>query len=131
MKLIEKFKNNPKNVYYLVAAILFILINVVGLILYQAKNNNPETIIVETIVEPSVTPTDGPEPTDFPTPTADPTPTLKPTIRPTATVTPSPTNTPTSTPTNTPDPTATPTGAPANTPVPTETTPVPTSAETI
>jgi len=123
MNLIEKFKSNPKNIYYVIAAIFFVLINVVGLVLYQAKNNNKEVenIKIDTVFEPSITPTDRPEPTDFPTPTADPTPTVKATIRPTATLTPAPTSTPSPGPTNTPAPTNTPTPTviPTNIPTPT------------
>lgn len=66
MNLVEKFKNNPKNFYYLIAAVAFVLINVIGLILYQSKNKdqNIEEIQAKTITETIPTPTDGPTPTD-------------------------------------------------------------------
>ena len=97
MNFIEKFKSNPKNVYYAIAGGAFILINIVGLILYQAKNSDKEmkSIKVETITEEKKvpTPTDGPIPTDWPTPTPEPSPSITP--KPKATNTPTPTTTPT------------------------------------
>ena len=118
MKLIERFKSDPKNVYYLIAALSFVLINVIGLILYKSKNSEKkmESIEVQTISEPSITPTEGPEPTDFPTPTIEPSPTVKPTTKPSSTPTTAPSNTPTPEPTTAPS--ATPTTAPINTPTP-------------
>lgn len=133
MKLIEKFKSNPKNLYYLIAAIAFVLINVIGLIWYQSKNSNKENIEVQseeiTEAPEEITPTDGPVPTDWPTATPEPKATNTP--RPTATMTPTLTVTPTPTPTNTPAPTNTPTVTPTPTSTPTPTvTPMPTSVGT-
>lgn len=125
MNFIERFKNNPKNVYVAAAGVTFVLINIVGLVLYQSKNSQqqPEVAQTETITEVVNTPTEGPTPTDFPTPTPEPT--ALPTKKPTATLTPSPTNTPS------PNPTSTPTPTPTNIPLPTVTnTPSPTEIPT-
>lgn len=118
MNLFKKFQSNPKNIYYLIAILVFILINVIGMIVYKSKKNLiKEPVDAVTITEALPTPTDGPIPTDWPTPTIEPSPTVKPTLKPSATTAPSPTNIPTLEPTNTPVSLTT---TPVNTPVPTE-----------
>lgn len=124
------FNDNPKNIYLAAAAVGFVVINIIGLVLYQAKTNKKDMVKIEaeniTDVPAVNTPTEGPTPTDFPADTPEPpSPTRLPTKAPTATTTPSPTSTPTPGPTSTPAPTNTP--APTVTVVPT-TTPVPPTA---